>query len=1234
MQCSRLAFALCFFALTGTLGAQSPVPFEIYPGHPRVFFRETGDAEHTGRADLLLRIGEEGNWKSVWDNVIIPWCDRNVTVADADLVENSDSTADKVLTFAFAGWITGNTAYRQKAIDLGMYISGMSLDYITDATHARWGVMSLACVYDILHDDSYMTESRRQAMGARIVELADYLANRDDQRIGGHTHGDQAVQLIGMTAIAGEISGWDSRLEEALHFWYDPGTGYIETLRYFCQDGGHMQGSWYGYLVAFHDLWLFTALTNGTENLRPFAEEAWLSRIPEWYLNVGLRGDGDMFTICDTARPSEPLLHNSARSVLTILADRFQNAQARWLYDTLDEIGQQRGDGQYAPNLVYDVIFLDKSRVAPVSPRSVSSPYPRTRLFETPGAFFYRDTWDYPQSTIVHIDVTSDYTMWHQHLACGSMQIAWRDDMVLLGRGLYSGGNTGVGDEHHRNWYQRSIAHSGVPLVYNPYEVYERWGERSDVPEDRIGNDGGQHWKKYTNGGERRSVPYNLQNLLNDGGGLAWYRGAFTHMEEDEDYVFLHADIAPAYLKEYNEVPRVEQCECRWLILKRAAANPMILCYHQVRSANAAWRKAIPWHFTGYPSINGGRISANGVRNHGRCVLDVLYPESYDFTIVGGGVEDALGYGAYDFWYEGENWPPDVASNDRNLPDVGKYRVEVAPRTATEYDEFVTLLMPMGVGESPPVYSWIDEADWYGIDIGGVQYRISKVGSVVTKDGTGSTPVPEVIIVDNGDPETSSTGNWNVSGGANPYGVDSLYSRDGSTYTYTVPLGTPGTYELDAWWTTYPSRSESVPYEVEHAGGTTTVHVDQTTGGGQWMPLGSFSFETAATVRILALGSPSTCADAIRLTLPDGGGGSLPPTATILSIEPNPVLEGEKVTFEGAGEDPDGGTISEYRWVSDLDGDIGNRASFFTRDLTPGIHRISLTVTDDEGSVSAPDEQELVVEPLGGFQEIILDDGQPGTSYTGNWKASGGSEPYGTQSLYCKDTGAAYTYTFSLGGTADCDVYAWWTEYPSRATAVPIEVQHSSGTATITVNQQEGGGQWNLLGSFTFGSTAVVRVVSVGGSASTCADAIRLVGSGTAPPPPPPPPPTGDTIIIDNGDAGTSSSGYWKVSGGADPYGVDSLYAKQSGSYSYTAAVSGTYNVYAWWTEYSSRGESVPITIEHSGGSATVHVNQQLNGGQWNLLGAYTFEGDATVTVTVVGSTSTCADAVKLEPAP
>ena len=64
-----------------------------------------------------------------------------------------------------------------------------------------------------------------------------------------------------------------------------------------------------------------------------------------------------------------------------------------------------------------------------------------------------------------------------------------------------------------------------------------------------------------------------------------------------------------------------------------------------------------------------------------------------------------------------------------------------------------------------------------------------------------------------------------------------------------------------------------------------------------------------------------------------------------------------------------------------------------------------------------------------------------------------------------------------------------------------------------------------------------------------------------------------------------------------------------------------------------NRTGAVPITIQHAGGETVVTVNQKKNGGRWNLLGTFTFTKDAVITITAPGSKTSCADAVRLEPA-
>lgn len=489
-------------------------------------------------------------------------------------------------------------------------------------------------------------------------------------------------------------------------------------------------------------------------------------------------------------------------------------------------------------------------------------------------------------------------------------------------------------------------------------------------------------------------------------------------------------------------------------------------------------------------------------------------------------------------------------------------------------------------------------------------------------------PASGLIVVDNGGPGTSSTGTWLVSGGVAYYGTPSVYAKDGPTYTYAASLPAAGVYRVYAWWTVVSSRSGSVPYDIQHAAGTSTVTVDQRVLGGQWNLLGTYAFSTTARVTIRAVGTASTCADAVAFEL--AGPPNSPPIARIDGISPNPATRGEPVEFRGSGSDPDGDPIAAYAWESSLDGALSTSASFATSSLSAGVHTISFAVQDAKGVWSEPARETLEVRAVGG-ETIVLDNGAPGTSFTGTWTVSGGADPYppavpGATSLYARN-GATYTYAFQVPVPGTYDVFAWWTEWPSRSAAVPYDIQHSGGTATVTVNQKTNGGKWNLLGTYTFGATARVTIRAVG-SDTTCADAVALAFSETQLPPP-------TVFTIDNGEAGTSSVGYWAVSGGTNPYGNDSLYAKNTGSYAYTFSgiPAGRYKVYAWWTTWPSRSPSVPYEIQHAGGDSptTVLVNQLENGGRWNLLGEFDFGTQAVVTIRVLGSTTTCADAVRLE---
>jgi hypothetical protein len=543
---------------------------------------------------------------------------------------------------------------------------------------------------------------------------------------------------------------------------------------------------------------------------------------------------------------------------------------------------------------------------------------------------------------------------------------------------------------------------------------------------------------------------------------------------------------------------------------------------------------------------------------------------------------------------------------------------------------------------SPPDLTYIPLSGATGTDSftfrandGEVSSNLATVTILVSGGGTGAE-----VILDNGDPGTSSTGLWQVSSAANPWGETSLYTPKtaAGVYTFELAIPGPGEYDVHLWWTEGSSRSRAARVEVEHAADTDTLTVDQTQDGGQWNLIGRWVFDAAVRVRIVGLGDGyTTCADALRIV--SSGGDPEPPP-------PPP----------------------------------------------PG-------------------------------QEIILDNGQPGTSSVGRWEISSATGFYGSDSLYSpKLKPGTYLFEVPVGGTTACDVHLWWTQGSSRETAAPVRVEHTGGTDTVTVDQTRDGGRWNRIGEWTFGATARITIVGLGGERTTCADAVRLVpvGDGNTPPeaaivgitpdpadlgelvsfdgawsdadgdgvsdfewtsdldgllssledfstdalspgthvvsfrvrdargvwssaalgsvgvvdPNAPPPPA--EVILDDGESGTSSTGTWSESTAPLPYGARSLYASKTAvgavyTFEIGLAASGEHEVWAWWTAGASRGTAVPIDVVHATGTGTVQVNQTVNGGRWNLLGRWRFGAAARIEVNAVGNgQTTCADAVRL----
>jgi hypothetical protein len=143
-------------------------------------------------------------------------------------------------------------------------------------------------------------------------------------------------------------------------------------------------------------------------------------------------------------------------------------------------------------------------------------------------------------------------------------------------------------------------------------------------------------------------------------------------------------------------------------------------------------------------------------------------------------------------------------------------------------------------------------------------------------------------------------------------------------------------------------------------------------------------------------------------------------------------------------------------------------------------------------------------------------------TYTGVWCASSAPSNYGTRALQSCGGGLdTYRWSFTVAATGAYDLYVWWTSEASRSSSVPFLVADNDGSHTKYFNEQSGGGQWVLHGTYSF-SAGVQKYVEVSdANGQTAADAIRLVPSGSAPPPPPPT--GGPTLTVTVANAASAS---------------------------------------------------------------------------------------------------------------
>lgn len=133
--------------------------------------------------------------------------------------------------------------------------------------------------------------------------------------------------------------------------------------------------------------------------------------------------------------------------------------------------------------------------------------------------------------------------------------------------------------------------------------------------------------------------------------------------------------------------------------------------------------------------------------------------------------------------------------------------------------------------------------------------------------------VAETIVIDNRSDDFVTTGSWSTGSYAGYHVTDYRYALTvtGSateTAGWFPMFSSAGTYKVAIWYVQGSNRPTDARFTIHHSGGSSTVYVDQTTSGSQWVVLGSYDFSpTGGSVivdNVSSVAGNAVIADAVR----------------------------------------------------------------------------------------------------------------------------------------------------------------------------------------------------------------------------------------------------------------------------------------------------------------------------------------------------------------------------------
>ncbi len=540
----------------------------------------------------------------------------------------------------------------------------------SDHVDRAYRIHVISLVYDWCYN--YLTEEQKKELFAEVLF---YLAQYEMTYPPALTHGSNNGHISEAEVFLGLLSAALAFYDEYPDMYSVIGGKLfhesIDARNFYYEIGNHTQGSNYMSVRMANEFHLFSLLEAGVgaKVMSDGADELLMEYI------YGKRPDTLMFRNGDANGPDSDKQNITS---LFAFSNYLNNGYLK------DEVTREYP----TPTLAYNangisdylwIIFND-----PDVERKSYKELPLTRFTGMDSGIMYaRTSWemgkgDYSDALAVRLNLEPIYGGGHDHLDIGHFDIYYKGALALD-----SGFYPGTDEDHHRNYFKRTVAHNAM-LLYDP-------DEKMDNRYSGSINDGGQKYLETTSfpTSEEYREEKKAGEVLAADYGDNMYNPSFSYMK---------GDLTKAYATtgDKDKVHNSEKMKkyTRSFVFLNFFDDVYpgaLIVFDKMTSNNPAFKKTWLLHTQEEPEIKDGTTIASKTENgdNGRLINETLLPKAEDRTIT------KIGGKGKEFVVNGTNYP----TNDRfenkaakHTNDFGKWRIELSPKTQKATDYFLNVI--------------------------------------------------------------------------------------------------------------------------------------------------------------------------------------------------------------------------------------------------------------------------------------------------------------------------------------------------------------------------------------------------------------------------------------------------------------------------------------------------------------------------------------------------------------